>query len=69
MTTGTGGDGDAEDDAMLFNDYALKTIVHVDHSNIINAKSRLKAPACDGPSNIPNPAVKRQGFDFIQFFG
>ena len=44
---------------MFFNDYTLETIVHNDHSNIINAKSRLKALASGGllthpsqPSNV-----------------
>ena len=69
MAAGAGGDGDAKDDAVFFNDYTLETIVHDDHSNIFNAKSRLKALAGAGPTNIPISAVKRQGFDFIQFFG
>ncbi len=68
MATGGRGDGDAQDNTVFFNDYALETIVHDDHSNIINAKSRLKAPACGGPTSIPTSTVKRQGFDFIQFF-
>ena len=69
MSAGAGGNGDSEDNTVFFNDYALETIVHDDHSNIINAKSRQKALACGGPSSIPTSTVKRQGFDFIQFFG